>query len=268
MKLIFEAAFDMGDLAGGLEIAVVETGGASFSVDVPSGEFFPVTDGATLTDLYAADVSLIGSLLDEIVSQLNAGTGGGGVWAGAFDDTTERFTFALLVPGTVTAVSFTPITNGGLVGLTGAISSAIPFAATGQRAPDYVIAAAMGFWSETSGEYEGGDDVAYDSEAHDGTPGGAAKDDAPVYLDFEVPSEPVERTGNIPHLVDALTPWTWKSLWTHCRNVTPFIMRDDTGLALGLLHRAEGARFQPRALGDNYIARWDIRFQTRVIARS
>lgn len=268
MKLIFEASFDIADL-GGLELSVVETGGASFSVDVPADLWFPITPGSTITEGDFTDiVDTHGSLLEEIVSQLNAGTGGGGLWVGTYSDVTERFVFALLVPGTVTAVSITPIAGGGLIGLTGAVSSAVPYACTGQRAPDYVIVAASGFWSQNDGQYEGGDDVAYDVEGHDGTPGGAAKEGAPAYLDLDVPSEPVERVGNFPHLIEATAPWTWRDFWKHCRNTEPFIMRDDTGLSIAMLLRAAGAKFKPRRLGDNYIARWDLPFLTRVLGWS
>lgn len=268
MRLIFEAGFNLDDV-GELKLAVVETGGASFSVTIATGQFFLTVDGATLTDGTFEDgyhpdlVTPYRSLLAALKTALDAG--GAATYTLAFNDATERVTIAA-AGGGVSAVSITPTTRGGLIGLTGAVSGGLVH--TGQRAPDYVIAAASGFWGETwTGEYEGGEDIAFDVVSHTGRPGGAAKDGAPLHLDFDVPLEPVARVGNMPAAVSSSAPWTWRKFWRHCRNVEPFAMRDDTGLTYGLLLRAEGAAFAPRRLGQGYVERWDLDFRTRVLAR-
>lgn len=265
MALVFEAAFDLAEV-GALELAVVETGGSTFNVDLDTGEFFLTVDGSALVDgdYFEDIVSPIGSLLAALKTALEAG--GAAAYAVTYDDETERVTIAASGGG-VTAVSITPSGAAAtLIGLTSALSGALSH--TCQIAPSYTIAAASGHegpgWT---GEYEGGDDVAYDVEAHDGRPGGAAKEDAPTYLDFDLPLEPVERVGNMRGHVDPSAPWTWAHFWKHCRNVNPFCIRNETGLTYALMLRAEGARFRPRALGQGYVARWDLDFQTRVLAR-
>ena len=264
MSLVFEAGIDLAE-QGPLELSIVETGGQTFAIDLDEGLYFLTTDGATLTDgdYYEDIVADYDSLLAAIKTALDAG--GDATYTVTYDDETERVTIAASGGG-VSAVSITPTAGGGLIGLTGAMSGALSH--TCQRAPDYAIAGASGFWgSEWTGEYEGGDDVAYDVEAHDGTPGGAAKEDAPIYLDFDLPLEPVARVGNMPREIASSAPWTWRHFWKHCRNVNPFVMRDDAGTKYALMLRAEGARFRPRALGQGYVARWDLDFRTRVIAR-
>lgn len=268
MKLTFEAGYDIADL-GGLELAIVETLGGGpgtnpFSVTVPSGNWFLVQDGSSAAGDFADTVTGFGSLIDEVLAQLQAGTAGGS-WTVALDEAIERVTFVHDGGGGVSSVSITPTTNGGLLGLTGALSGAL--AHQGQRAPDYWIQSDAGFWGpDWTGEYEGGDEVAYDVEAHDGRPGGAAKDGAAIYLDFTVPTEPVAKVGNYPRVVSATAPWTWRDFWRHCRNVEPFCMRDDDE-AYYLLMRAEGARFKPIARGEGYIGHWDLKFLTRVLGR-
>lgn len=262
MRLVFESSYDIADV-GGLELWIVEEGGASFAVALDSGLFLPVTDGASLLhgdfpDIIAPYESLAGRLTQE----LNAGSGGA-VWSVTFDDATERFKFARSSAGGVTSVAIVPNVGGGLLGLTGPINGALSY--EGQRAPDFVIASSVGFWTDYEA-YEGGRDIAYDIEAHDGSPGGAAKDGAATYVDFTVPLEPVARVGNFPRLVDASAPWTWRDFWRHSRNVNPFVMRDDAGSKQALLLRADGAAFRPRRRGDNYIGHWDLAFQTRELA--
>lgn len=275
MKLEFQASFDVGDL-GGLELSVVEAGGASFSVIVSSGEWFLYEDGATASGDFADLIADIAPLLTEIETQLNAGTGGAtATYEVSWDATSKRvFFFVDGAPG-FTGVTITPVTNGGLVGLTGALAlagSAGVFSAEAHRVPDYWIDSDVGFWGpDWTGEYEGGDDFAYDVEGHDGTPGGASKSDgeedtSPTYLDFDVPLEPVEKVGNYPRLIEASAPWTWRDFWRHCRNVQAFTMRDDDEVYY-LLMRAENTKFRPRRLGKGYIAHWDLDFKTRVLAR-
>lgn len=262
--LTFEAGYEIGDL-GGLQLDVVESGGASFSVTISAGLYFLTVDAAAAAGDHADLVQSYASLLEEIQTQLQAGTAtGANVWTVEFDTTAERVVFTLDPAIAITEVSITPVTGGGLVGLTGAVSGALSH--PGQRVPDYWIASEVGFWSEWSGEYEAGDDGAWDVEAHDGAPGGVSKEGFATYLDMSIASEPVAKVGNYPRLVESSAPWTWRSLWSHCRNVEPFAMTDDDETYL-LLMRAEGSKFEPRKQGSNYIARWDLGFQTRVLGR-
>lgn len=269
MKLVFEAAYDLADFGDPIGIGIEETGGPNkaFEVILTSGLYFLSVDGATLTAGDFPDlVSDIDSLLSTIEAALNANTGGGS-YSVTFDDETERVRFTHDGGGGITSFSIGPTALGAdrFVGLTGMLSGSLSHEC--QRTPDFVIASSVGFWSDWE-SYEGGDDIAYDVEAHDGTPGGAAKEGAATYVDFTVPLEPAARVGNFPHLVSPAQPWTWRDFWRHCRNVEPFAMRDDAGLTLAMLLRAEGARFRPRKRGDNYIAHWDLPFRARELART
>jgi hypothetical protein len=266
VSLFFEAGYDLAEL-GGFQVNIVETGGNTFSVTKTTGKYFLRTSGSGATGDFVSKISAYIALLTDLQTALNAGTGSGtytvtfsltGVTPGA-----ERVVVSH-AGGSVTAFSIAPVTNATLIGLTSTLSGSLSH--TMQRTPTYFRNARVGFWTDWSGEYEGGEDIAIDQESHDGTPHGISKMDAPSYLDFTVPLEPVAVVGNYPKQVAVSESWTWRSLWQHARNIWPIVM-DDATEAYFLRLRAEGARFRPQTVGGNYIAHWDLPFETRVLAR-
>jgi hypothetical protein len=265
VSLYIEAGYDLADI-GALAFNVIETGGASFSISLSSGKHFLRTSAAAATGDFAAKVTSYTDILTTLQTALNAGTGSG-AYTVSFSTITEKVTIAH-AGGTVTAFQILIVSNTGIIGFVANRSGALSYA--GERSPDYWMKTAENGLTDNDGEYEGGDEVAYDVEAHDGTPSGTAKEDAPIYWDFVCPLEPVEKTGNFPHRLASasIRPWTWKQLFKHCRNVYPIsVNNEEIPETVFARLRADGCKFEPRRVGDNYQAHYDIPLRTRVLAR-
>jgi hypothetical protein len=146
---------------------------------------------------------------------------------------------------------------------------------TSVRRPYYFIRSHIAGQSRQSDEYEP-DGIAVDGEADDGTAYGIARLDAPTYLDWTQPFEQptpaaaISDPGNAVFRRDAtaLIPWTWQDAFEHARNFTPIHLRSASSSAGPVVKmRAEGARFAPQRVTDDYQGLWNIPFQTRLMGR-
>lgn len=255
--LQIDAGFDLSDL-GGLVLDVVESGGATFTTTISSGSYFTRIDAGAAAGDFASLVAPFGSLLDDIETDFNAQ--GSGTWTVSYvpADRVVRFTCS---GGGVSAVSITPTTNGGLVGLTGAVSAALTH--DGQRTPDYVIDGEIGYWAAWD-EREIETDALVDVVAHDGTPHGLAPEGLETHIDLVVPMEP--RAKVFTRAAASSAPWTWRDLFRHARNVFPLAIDDGTEVHLVRLRR-EGAAFKPRKIAGDYVGHYDIALATRLLGR-
>lgn len=263
MSLYIEAGYDLEDL-GGFQVDVVESGpaGSSYSISFAAGKHFLRTSAAAASGYYASKVTDFTSLLARLEAELNGATGNG-TYTVSFDTSSQRVSIVHDGGGgDITAVAFTPATNGGLIGLTGTVSGGLSHEL--QRTPDYWISGAIGYWAENTDEYEDDEDVALDLIAFDGTPSGMERDGVPVHLDQVVPLEP--RAMVYSRHAAASAPWTWQHLFRHCRNTKPLAIDDGAETTFYRL-RAEGAAFKPRAITRDYEAYKDIVLAMRVLAR-
>jgi len=158
VTLYVEAGYDLADL-GGYELAVVETGGNTFTVSLPTGKHFLRTNGATVSIFgdFTAMVTPYTDLVGAIETALNLGTAAG-AYSVAFDPTTQRVTIAHDGTAPVTAVALTGLTTPGLIGQTVAHSGALSHEM--DRTPDYWISGSIGFWSDYH-EREGVEDIGF-----------------------------------------------------------------------------------------------------------
>lgn len=258
MGLFVSAGYDLADV-GSYELAVVETGGNTFNVEKTSGKYFLGTNAASASGDYASLVTGFGSLLADIETALNAGTGGG-AYTVSQSSTTGLVTIAHNGVGGVSAVSLTATARGALIGQTATKSGALSH--TMDRVPDYWLSGAIGFWSAYR-EYEDPDGVARDVIAHSGKPHGIARRIVPTLIDLEVPSEPIEAiyTSRAP-----AGAWTWQALFRHVRNTLPLAVDDGTFIHYTRLTE-KGAVFSPIPRARDYLGHLDIPLRMRLLAR-
>lgn len=258
MTLVIEAGFDLVDLDG-YALAVVETGGNSFNAIMTSGQYFLRSNPVSATGDHAALVTSYLSFTTELQALLNAGGAGASSYTVTMDTTTERVTIEHDGTASVTAVSLTPTTNGGIIGQTGALSGALSHEM--QRTPDYWIKGDVGFWSDYH-EHEDDSDAAFTHRTHDGRPYGIAKSGVATFLDLTVPLEP--RASVYTAYASSSDPWTWQALFRHARNV--FVIAIDDGT---LIHftKLRSPVFNPLRRATDYVGHFDIRLETDLLAR-
>jgi hypothetical protein len=259
-KLQIEAGFDLADI-GGIELDVVETGGNAFTTTITSGTYFLRTDASSATGDHTASVTGYGSLLAAITADFNAQGAGSLTYTSGFDLSPDKVTFSHSGGGGVTNVQITPVTNGGLLGLTGALSGLSALIA--HRPPDYYVDGDVGYWAEWR-EREVEADAMVDVVAHDGTPHGLAPEGVETHLDFVVPMEP--RAKVYTRHASASQPWTWRDTFRHVRNVLPLAVYDGEETHLVRLRR-EGAAFAPRSVTRDYVGHYDIPIRARLLGR-
>lgn len=259
MTLYVEAGYDLADL-GGYELAVVETGGNTFTVSLPTGKHFLRTNGATVSIFgdFTAMVTPYTDLVGAIETALNLGTAAG-AYSVTFDPTTQRVTIAHDGTAPVTAIALTGLTTPGLIGQTVAHSGALSHEM--DRTPDYWISGSIGFWSDYH-EREGGEDIGFTVLAHNGRPHGVAKEGASTELNLTVPLEP-RAIVYTAHSV-ASDPWTWQKLFRHARNVDPIAIDDGT---LQHFVKLRDPRFDPLRRSADYLGHFDIRIASYLLAR-
>lgn len=257
--LQIEAGFDLADIAGGLVLSVVETGGSSWTTTLSTGTYFLRTDASASTGDFASLVTSYTDLLTAIEDDFNAN--GSGTWSITFDVTSKLVQFDV-TGGGVTAASITPTSGGGLVGLDSAASGST--ALEGDRTPDYYIDSDIGYWAEWD-EREVEPDAMVDVVAHDGTPHGIAPEGVETHLDLVVPMEP--RAKVYTRFAASSDPWAWQALFRHVRNVEPLAIYDGEETHFVRL-RKEGAAFRPRKVSQDYVGHYDVPLLTRLLARA
>lgn len=258
MVLYVEAGYELADL-GTYVLDVVETGGNTFTVTLATGKHFLTSSGASATGDFSAKVTGYTSLLTAIDVALEAGGAGSNAYTVAFSKTTERVTITHDGTSSVTAISLTATTNGGLIGHTTVHSGALTHAM--DITPEYWISGDQGFWSDQV-EQESDEDIGFIQHAQDGTPYGVAKDGTATHWDVTIPLEPrpIVYTGYL----EAAAPWTWQKLYRHARVVYPIAVDDGTLQHFVKLRR--GA-FRPLRRNSNYVGHFDIRLETELLAR-
>ena len=244
----------------GYVLDVVETGGNTFTVTLASGTHFLTSTAAAAAGDFAARVTIYTSFLTALDTALEAGGAGANTYTVAFDKVTERVTITNNGNGgTITAISLTPTTNGGLIGQTAVKSGAL--AHTMQRTPDYWISGAVGFWSDYH-EQESDEDIGFTSRMHDGTPYGVSKDGVATNVDMTIALEP--RAKVYTAHAAASDPWTWQKLFRHARNVSPVLVDDGTLKHVLKLRRPA---FRPLRRSADYQGHFDVRLETELLAR-
>lgn len=259
MSLFIEAGYDLADL-GTYVLDVVETGGNTFTVTLATGKHFLRTDASSSpTGDFAARIAGYTDLLSAIDVGLEAGGAGSNAYTVAFNTTTERVTITHNGSASVTAISLTATTNGGLIGHTTVQSGALSHEM--DITPEYWISGDVGFWSNFS-EEESDEDIGFTNRAHDGTPYGVAKDGTATFLNLTVALEP--RAKVYTTYADASDPWTWQKLFRHARNVFPIAIDDGTVQHFIKLRRPA---FRPLRRSADYVGHFDIRLEGELLAR-
>lgn len=262
--LQLDVGFDLADL-GGLELDVVENGGNTFTTTLSTGKHFLRTDASAASGAFASKVTAYTSLIAAVVADFNAQGDPAGTWTASFDTTTKRVSFSHDGGGSVVGGLITPVTNGGLVGFSGAVGAAAGsgFTITGGRTPDHYLDSDIGFWASWD-EYEAETDALVDVEAHDGTPHSIAPEGVAEYIDFVVPNEP--RAKVLTRFAETSDPYTWRDGFQHARNVEPWAVYDGEETHLVRLRR-EGARWRPRKVAGDYVGHYDVPMLTRLLGR-
>ena len=258
MTLFIEAGYELSDL-GTYVLDVIETGGNTFTVTLASGKHFLRSSAATATGDFASRVTGYTDLLTAIDVALEADGAGTNAYTVAFNTTTERVTITHDGTASVTAISLTATTNGGLIGHTTVQSGALSHEM--DVTPEYWISGDVGFWADFS-EEESEEDIGFTNRAHDGTPYGVAKDGTATFLNMTVPLEP--RASVYTTYAAAADPWTWQKLFKHARNVFPIAIDDATTRHYVKLRRPS---FRPLRRSSDYVGHFDIRLEGELLGR-
>lgn len=255
--LSIEAGMVFDDL-GSLGIEVNEDSGGDQDISISTGEYFHKADATSATGPHPGTVSGYSDLPTAILANWNA-LPSSGTPAVSFDRATGAYTLSATGLSTL-EFTLNTLAQQVLGFSSGTLTGALSYTST--RTPYYWIDTALGCRSQDTRPYEGGDDVASDTFGHDGTPGGLAKDGAPMFWDWTQPLEVYTAVWKIH--ATAQTPWTWEHFYQHSRNVYPFAVYDGTDTWFHLL-RAEGARFKPRLLSEDYYGEADLRLLTKYL---
>lgn len=258
MSLFIEAGYELSDL-GGYVLDVVETGGNTFTVTLSSGKHFLRSSAAAASGDFSGRVTGYTDLLTAIDTALEAGGAGTNAYTVSFDTGTERVTITHDGSASVTAISLTATTNGGLIGQTSTKSGALAHAM--DVTPEYWISGDVGFWSDYH-EQESDDGLGFIAHAHDGTPYGVAKSGVVTQLDMTVPLEP--RASVYSAYAASSDPWTWQHLYRHARNVYPLAIDDGT---LQHFVKLRKPAFRPLRRAADYQGHFDVRLETELLAR-
>jgi hypothetical protein len=258
MVLYVEAGYELADL-GTYVLDVVETGGNTFTVTLATGTHFLTSTAASATGDFSARVTGYTSLLTAIDAALEAGGAGTNAYTVAFSKTTERVTITHDGTASVTAISLTATTNGGLIGHTTVQSAALTHEM--DVTPEHWISGDVGFWSDFH-EQESDEDIGFTTRAQDGTAYGVAKDGVATFLDMTVALEPRASVYNTYSA--ASDPYTWQDFFKHVRNVYPVAIYDGTTQHFVKLRRPA---FRPLRRSADYVGHFDIRLESELLAR-
>jgi len=258
MSLHIQAGYDLADL-GTYVLDVVETGGNTFTVTLATGTHFLSASGASATGDHSSMVTGYTDLLSAIDTALEAGGAGTNAYTVTFDTTTERVTITHDGSASVTAISLTATTNGGLIGHTTVQSGALTHEM--DITPEYWISGEIGFWSNRV-EREDDSDVGFTVLAHNGKPHGVAKDGVGIMYDVTVPLEP--QAIVYTDYATAADPWTWQKLFRHARNVYPLSINDGTR---NMFVKLRQPSFRPQKRSADYDGHYDVRLESWLLAR-
>lgn len=259
--LQIEAGFDLADFPD-VTFDVVETGGNTFTTTMSTGAYFLRTDASAVTGDFASKVTSYGSFIQAVEDDWNSQGAAGGTYTLSFNATTELVSISHDGGGSVTAVSITPTSGGGLLGLSSVKSGALSY--NGDRTPDYYIGGTIGYWASWR-EYEREPDALVDVVAHDGTPHGLAPAGIETWVDFDVPMEP--RAMIYTRAAASASPWVWQDLFRHARNTEPLAVYDGEETHF-LRLRKEGAAFRPQPVTRDYVGHYDVPIRARLLGRA
>lgn len=257
--LTIEAGMVFDDL-GTLSLDIVEDGNPSIDVDISTGEYFHEADASSADGPHPGTVAGYAALDAALKTAWEAVPTTASSVSVTFDRSTGQYTLSATGLSTLTITLNTLAQN--VLGFSSPLSGALSYTST--VTPYYWIDTTVGCRSRDTRPYEGGDDVAADTFGHDGTPGGLAKDGAPMFWDWTCPLETYTQVWKIH--ATAGTPWTWEHFFPHSRNTYPFAVYDGTDTWFHLL-RAEGSRFKPSLPAADYYGEADIRLLTKYLGK-
>lgn len=255
MTLKLFSGFDFGNIGS---FSLVFNNGSDKTASITSGTYCHV-DLQTVTGAGFYD-----DIAGRIKTAMDAVAGGGETFTVSFSTTTLLFT---ITRSTGTAWTITATTNTLAQRILGLNS--LPLASNGsgvlttQVAPWYIMTGAMGAVSNPTGDYEPSE-IAQDAEADDGTAFGIARDEAPIWSDFNIQFEP--KAAVYQRHAAAASSWTWQQFFKHVRNTEPYLIIDDVESTVHL-NRAGGASWKPLFASKNLAKDYHFKFDTRVLGR-
>lgn len=248
MTASIHAAFDFATV-GAFSVSFTDSGGTK-AVSLTTGKNTHV------------NVSSVVSTLNYFATRLQTAINGAPL-AGTYTVTFNASTLKYTISSTVTfSMTFTlPSVGSRVLGFTANKSGANTY--TSDVAVYYSIALRRGGISNPTDDYEPAG-YAEDAFVEGGDHYGVRAGVSPTFFDFTAPSE--KRAATFKRAALAAVPWTYQHFFEHVRNVESFALVTDTETSV-LRLRADGARWAPQRLVQNYDDLWSIPFATALRGR-
>lgn len=217
--------------------------------------------GTPLSAIYPDDT--FGNLLEDALNTGASDKGWGDTFTVTFSTTTFKYTISCT--STFGATGLTPSLQ--LLGFNAVLSGSDSYTST--YVPVFITSSDHDHMSNVSDEYES-NGVGSLAISDGGRPLGIARTKSINFMDWMQQFEPISSTftrkGTYSKSASHLEmPWTFQSLFEHCRSVYPFVVYNEdywSGHYPVFLLRDDGANFKPQRAIPDYDGYWHIPFRT------